>query len=45
MATQVSATNAAARSGRRLDPALWVTALMRQNSPKIGNSAASIIEL
>jgi hypothetical protein len=45
MATQVSATNAAARSGRRLHPALWVTALMQQNSPKIGNSAASVIEL
>jgi hypothetical protein len=44
MVAQVSTTNAAARSGRRLHPALWVAAFMRQKSPIAGNSTASVIE-
>jgi hypothetical protein len=40
----VSTTNAAARNGRRLHPALCEATFMRQNSPIGGNSAASLIE-
>ena len=44
IATQVITTKAAARSGRRLHPALCEATFMRQNSPMTGKSAASLIE-
>jgi hypothetical protein len=44
MAVQVRTTNAAARNGRRLKPALWVVTSIDQDSPMAGKSIASVIE-
>jgi hypothetical protein len=44
MVAQVSTTNAAARNGRRLHPALCEATVMRQKSPIAGTSTASVIE-